>query len=370
MLARRFLWVITGVVMLTLAAAFGYRMFGERMLQMAMVPSVPFAQSKQDFTPDYHRPAMWVARPDLPDDPSRWSPEGFSAAPRPAIAVFYVPPTTYLRRDRWNAPLDDRDSNERTRLFAQTQASVFNGVGAIWSPRYRQATFGAFLTGKADAEAALNFAYQDVLAAFDAFIAAIPASRPIILAGHSQGSLHLMRLLKDRVAGTPLEKRIVAVYLGGWPVSMEADLPALGLPACTEAGQSGCILSWQSYAEPAEPDTIHEVYENSTGLTGQSRRGTQMLCVNPLTGAPDSAAPPSDNLGALRPSEDFSTLTIEAGEIGARCDKGILLIGAPPIGFGRYILPGNNFHVYDYALFWANLRADVEARSSSFAARR
>src|SRR3546814_4128987 len=108
----------------------------------------------------------------LPNDPARWAPEGFEAAPRPAIATFYLTPTTYLRRDRWNAPLDDRDSDERARLFTQTQASVFNGVTAVWAPRYRQATFGAFLTDQQDAEAALDFAYQDIAAAFDAFIAA------------------------------------------------------------------------------------------------------------------------------------------------------------------------------------------------------
>src|SRR3546814_14739768 len=92
-----------------------------------------------------------------------------------------------------------------------------------------------------------------------------------------------------------------------------------------------------------------------------------MLCVNPWTGAPATAAPPTENLGALRPSEDFSTLSLEAGKIGARCDKGLLLIGTPPLGFGRYVLPGNNFHIYDYPLFWANLRPAAEARAASFA---
>lgn len=353
--------------MLALAAAFGYRMFGEQLLKAAMVPSVPFAESKQDSKPDYRRPAMWLSRPDLPDDPARWAPEGYAAAARPTIATFYVVPTTYLRRDRWNAPLDDREANERARLFAQTQASVFNGVSATWVPRYRQATFGAFLTDKTDAEAALDFAYQDILAAFETFLGAIPASRPIILAGHSQGSLHLMRLLRDRIAGTPLSRRIVAAYLGGWPVSLEADIPALGLPACTKPGEARCVIAWQSYAEPAEPGTVAKVYNASIGLTGKPRRNTEMLCVNPLTGAPATAAAPSENLGALRPSEDFATLTLEAGKVGARCDKGLLLIGAPPLGFGRYVLPGNNFHIYDYALFWANLRADAEARAASFA---
>src|SRR3546814_7264368 len=35
MLARRFLWIIVGIVMLALAAAFGYRMFGEQLLKAA-----------------------------------------------------------------------------------------------------------------------------------------------------------------------------------------------------------------------------------------------------------------------------------------------------------------------------------------------
>jgi hypothetical protein len=33
------------------------------------------------------------------------------------------------------------------------------------------------------------------------------------------------------------------------------------------------------------------------------------------------------------------------------------------------VLPGNNYHVFDYALFWSNVRADAEARLASFLAR-
>ena len=370
MLARRFLWIITGIVVLTLAAALGYRMFGAQIMRAAMVPPISFKQSPQDAAPDYTRPAMWLARPGLERDPSRWAPPGYAAAPHPDVAVFYVAPTTYLLRDRWNAPLQDRDADMRSILFTQTQASVFNGIGGVWAPRYRQATFGAFLTDSADARASLDLAYGDVLAAFDLFLRSIPADRPIIIAGHSQGALHATRLLKDRVAGTPLARRIVAVYLGGWPVSTTADLPAMGLPACTGAAQPGCVLAWQSFAEPADPSIILDAYNASTGLTGAPRRGTPMLCVNPITGAPASAAAASANLGSLEPGADFLSLAVVPGKVGARCENGLLLVGNPPPAFGRYVLPGNNFHVYDYALFWANLRADAEKRAAAFAARR
>lgn len=371
MLARRFLWVIVGLVMLTIAAALGYRLFSRQLMELALVPSAPFAApAAPTGGMDYRRAALWLSRPNLPDDPARWAPEGYSAAPRPGVAVFYIHPTTYLGRDRWNGPLDDAEANDRARLFAQTQASAFNGIGAIWAPRYRQATFGAFLTARADAQKAIDVAYADVLAAFDNFIASVPSGRPIILAAHSQGSLHLLRLMKERVAGTPLASRIVAAYAVGWPVSVEADLPALGLPACTDAAQPGCVLSWQSFAEPADADLVLAAFNDSQGLAGQPRKGSQMLCVNPLTGLPGDTAAPAANLGALRPSADYRSMTIEAGRIGARCTAdGLLSIGAPPPGFGHYVLPGNNYHVYDYALFWANIRADAEARAAAFAAR-
>lgn len=371
MLARRFLWVIVGLVMLSIAAALGYRLFSRQLMELALVPSAPFAAPAVPAGGmDYRRAALWLSRPDLPDDPARWTPEGYSVAPRPGVAVFYIHPTTYLGRDRWNGPLDNAEANDRARLFAQSQASAFNGIGAIWAPRYRQATFGAFLTARPDAEQAIDVAYADVLAAFDTFIASLPSGRPIILAAHSQGSLHLLRLMKERVAGTPLAARIVAAYAVGWPVSVEADIPALGLPACTDAAQPGCILSWQSFAEPADAGMVLSAFADSPGLTGQPRKGSHMLCINPLTGTPGGTAPPTANLGALKPSADYRSMAIEAGRIGAACTAdGLLSIGAPPIGFGHYVLPGNNYHVYDYALFWANIRADAEARLAAFAAR-
>ena len=370
MAARRFLYVIAGLIMLTLAAALAYRLFGEQIFRAAMIPSVAFDQSPQAAPPDYSRPESWLSRPGLANDPSRWSPKGYAATVRPSAAVFYVAPTTFLRRDRWNAPLDDPQANHYLRLFAQSQASAFNGIGAIWAPRYRQATFGAFLTDEADARRALDFAYHDVARAFDAFLAAIPPDRPIILAGHSQGALQLTRLLSERIAGRPLARRIVAAYIVGWPISTVTDLPELGLPGCTKAAEAGCIVAWQSFAEPAEPHMVQSLYDDSIGLDGRRRRGTPMLCVNPLTGAEGGAAPASDNRGSLVPTTDLNDATIVAGRVPARCDRsGFLLIGPPPAGFGRYVMPGNNYHVYDMALFWANLRDDVAARTASYLAR-
>ena len=51
----------------------------------------------------------------------------------------------------------------------------------------------------------------------------------------------------------------------------------------------------------------------------------------------------------------------------ARCDPttGLLMIGDPP-DLGPGVLPGNNYHVYDIPLFWANLKADVTRRLAAW----
>ena len=367
-MARKFLYLIAILIMLALAGTFAYRLFAPQLMRMAMVPGAGYQALPEAAVNAYADPAMWLAHPGkTADDPALWTPEGFKPSSTAEAAVFFIHPTSFLDRSAWNAPLDNKDANDRAALFIRGQASAFNESGEIWAPRYRQATFGAFLTTKADAQKALDLAYRDIAIAFDQFVKEA-GDRPIILAGHSQGALHLTRLLHEKIAGKPLAKRIVAAYVVGWPVSRTTDLPALGLPECIASDQSGCLLSWQSFAEPAAPEIILDTYNASIGFDGKSRAGTPMICTNPITGLRGGAAPASANLGTLVPSADLKSATMQKAAVPARCDdRGILLIGAPP-ALGPYVLPGNNYHVYDYSLFWANVRADAARRLVAYKA--
>ena len=374
-LARKFLYFVASMVILVLAGAFVFRLYGEELMEVAFVPDTEFTAQEVLETNVYDDPHMWLARPELvKGNPALWLPEGYSDTD-PAVpdgkkaAVFFIHPTSFLKKDHWNAPLDDKESQARARIFLRGQASAFNAVGEVWAPRYRQATLGAFLTEKPEGQQALDAAYQDVLAAFDYFVAKIPSDQPIILAGHSQGSLHLTNLLKDRVAGTPLANRVVAAYVVGWPVSVDTDVPEMGLDICAAPEQTRCMLSWESYAEPADYSRIVEVYNKTIGFNGEPRKDSKLLCTNPINGDIDSAAVASANLGTLVPNDDLSEASLVAGSVPARCDKrGFLLIGDPP-EIGPYALPGNNYHVYDYSLFWSNIRADVQRRMTAFLAR-
>ncbi len=369
-MARKFLYIVAALIVLLIAGAFIYRVFGTQLMQAAMVPTSKFVELQRQQGSAYADKAMWIARPDLPGNPAQWLPRGVEPPAEPGnAAIFFIHPTSYitmLRSAQWNASLDDSETNDRAAIFVRGQASVFNAAGEVWAPRYRQANFGAFLTDKPEGLMALEAAYFDVATAFDQFVASIPKDKPIVVAGHSQGALHLTRLLKDKIAGAPVAKRIVAAYVVGWPVSASTDLEAMGMPACTAPDETGCLLSWESFGEPADTSQIIDAYDATTGFNGQSRRNTPIVCTNPLTGTERGEAPASANLGTLKNEPDFSGGELIAGAVPARCDEaGFLLIGEGP-DLGPYTLPGGNYHVYDYSLFWANIRADVLRRLAAF----
>lgn len=377
---RRFLYFIVFGILLVLGVLLALRLYGEELTRLAMVPSVDFSEQTALADNAYADPAMWFSRPGMgaPADPALWQPayrdDGTTSPPPPLasltpppFAVFFVHPTSYYSRSAWNAPLDDQASQDTARLFVRGMASAFNRASEIWAPRYRQATFGAFLDTEPASQQALDAAYGDVALAFDYFVSLQQDNVPIVLVGHSQGAAHVLRLLREKVAGTPLQARIAAVYAPGWPISVAHDLPRLPLPACAAPTQTGCLLSWTSFAAPAEPGQMLEQYRNSAGFDGQMRGDSPILCVNPLTGSVNGMADMVANKGTLVPNSDLSSGDLVPGAVPARCTaQGLLMIGDPP-EMGSYVLPGNNYHVYDIPLFWANLRDDVAARVNAMA---
>jgi pimeloyl-ACP methyl ester carboxylesterase len=366
--ARKFLYLIAGIIVLILAGAFTYSLFGTQLMQAAFVPTTEFKAMPSQPRSGYADLKMWVARPEIRDNPSLWLPEGANAPEAPGnAAIFYIHPTTFLDRNAWNASLDDAETNGRTTLFTKGQASTFSAAGEVWAPKYRQATFGAFLTDKPERQQAFDVAYMDVAAAFDEFVKNVGPKRPVILVGHSQGALHLTRLIVEKIAKGSIAKRVVAVYVVGWPLSVTNDLPGLGFPACESPDQSGCVMSWQSFAEPADYKMITDVYDQSIGFDGQPRKGSMILCSNPLSGGVGGTVDAIANKGTLINSADLTQGEIKPGIAAAKCDpRGFLLIGPPPEGLESYILPGNNYHVFDFSLFWANIREDALRRLSAF----
>ena len=362
-MARKFLYFIALLIVMVIAALLALRIWSAELTRFAFVPRGQF-ETLQPLPADaYTDPKMWVSRPGTKDDPAQYLPEGVAPSPKGRAYVFFIHPTSYLARDHWNGPIEDKDTRYRTALFVRGMASAFNGEAAVFVPYYRQAAFGSFLVNRPETLNARAVAYADVRQAFTAFVAGVPADAPIVLAGHSQGALHLLHMLKDDIKGTPVAARIVAAYMIGWPVSQEHDLPATGMSACTAPDQTGCAISWMTFAEPADASVLLNTYRAEPGLDGKSKDDKPILCTNPLTGGASSDAPGTANRGTLVPDEQLTSGKMTQLGVPARCEakSGLLLIGEGP-QVGPYVLPGNNYHIYDIPLFWANLRADVARR--------
>ncbi|WP_262690494.1 DUF3089 domain-containing protein [Kordiimonas aestuarii] len=371
--AAKFLLAIAAIIVLILIAGVIFTSNQTTMMRWAFVPSHEIATEQTGEAPDYTDEAAWAARPGISTN-ALLLPEGImQTAMVPEADVFYIHPTTYLSKDRWNAPLDgDEAAVGRRKNFAlKYQASAFGLAGQVYAPKYRQAAFGAFFDDSGQGVQALMRAHADVLAAFDHYIASDNKGRPFILAGHSQGSLHALLLLAERIAVNPeLQSRMIAAYIIGWPVSIEGDLGTLnGIEPCEAPRDTGCVVSFQSFAKDGDPAAVLEMFAKTPGLNGKAREGTTMLCSNPLTWHVGGKASREANLGGVEVIPGADGIGAPIKELtGARCgQRGILYLNEPPQGSWReFLMTGDNYHAYDYNLFYMNIRANAAKRAQAW----
>lgn len=111
----------------------------------------------------------------------------------------------------WIAPFDaSNEAGPLNPLVLLVKVSVFNGCCRLYAPHYRQATLAALKI-----PAAMDVTYSDIARAFRFYIAHLNHGRPFIIASHSQGTAHAIRLLQQEIFGKPLCPRLVAAYLIG-----------------------------------------------------------------------------------------------------------------------------------------------------------
>lgn len=333
----------------------------------SVTPKEPFADAVAPAPPDYASPAAWSALPELDDLADRVPPGMTATSPAAArVDVFYVHPTSAVAAE-WNAPTDDPELAGNTdRGGVLIQASAFNAIGAIYAPRYRQATGTAFYTPSSDGERAIELAYSDVDRAFDTFLARRAPGRPFLLASHSQGAALTARLLARRVAGTPLRDELVAAWIIGSGLTYEGlarDAP--GIPACAGPRDVGCVVAWNARSPESQPKV--EVWHTP---------GEVRVCTNPLSGVGDGGpVPASANLGAVfLQSPDPAP---RPGLADAACVDGTLrvrLTGRIPRDLPSRILDAvmgrGNYHPVEYELFWSNIRANAAERVEAWEAAR
>jgi hypothetical protein len=307
---------------------------------------------KQGNNPDYSNLKLWASHP-YKHDPADSIPAFLQNEIRDSnVDVFFLHPTTYTGKFKgWNADINDERINANTDkgtiLF---QASVFNGSCRVFAPRYRQAHLRAFFTKDTiEAAKALDFAYQDLKNAFQYYLDHWNHGRPIIIASHSQGTRHGIRLLQEFFDGKPLQKQLVCAYLVGYRIKKDAFK---NIPWGTTPNSIGCVVGWRTYKNGYVPPFVKK--ENG-----------DCLCINPVSWTTSNNwSPKSLHKGFLL--RNFNELK-RPGELSVciASEYNILWIDLPKKLKRKYGFI-KNFHIADYNLFYINIRQNVKERVKSY----
>lgn len=247
---------------------------------------------------DYADAANWLCLPGRADDPcgrplatAELTPDGYGpvgeAAPAadPPLDCFYIYPTV-SRDPGMNS--DMRTGGEEANAAA-VQFARFGSVCKTYAPIYRQATvasIGAVMAG-ADPAPIFGVAYGDVLAAWHHYLDHHNRGRPFVIIGHSQGAIHGITLIQQEIEGRPIAARLVSAILLGFNVEVPEGRDVGGTfrhtPLCTRAGQTGCVITYQSFRAEAPP--------TGPGLFSYAgREGFTVGCTNPAALGSDAAA--------------------------------------------------------------------------------
>src|SRR6185312_970511 len=317
------------------------------MLAGCFKPWFSFESYKTPPEPDYSHEDEWVALP-WRHDAADTVPPGSGQTDNQANAqvdVFYIYPTLDFSTMEWNANTHNKWLNKTIEHTAiRAQASVFNGSCRVFAPRYRQAILASFMDKRGNGTKALQLAYSDVKRAFIYYLQHYNNGRPIIIAGHSQGSLHAAHLVKEFFDTTALKQKLVVAYLIGYKVQKDS---LKQLRPCDSAKQTGCYVAWNTVK-----------WGDSKDMVGDYFRG---VCINPLSWKQDSVyVDKVYNLGSL----NYKYSGIDKNEVGTACRNGLLWITKPTsLGYSHL---GKSYHIFDYNLFYMNIRANVAERVGAY----
>ncbi len=321
--------------------------------------------------PDYSNLYYWAASPHK-QDMSDSIPDFLKAEERTEDAdVLFIHPTTYINPEEnvsltdpdfnrkeffesvkylpWNADLRDNHINERTDTrVIFNQATVFNGSCRIYAPRYRQANIKAFIVPQSEpAHKAFELAYRDIKAAFEYYLKYENKGRPIIIAGHSQGTLHAIHLLQDYFDGKPLQSQLVCAYLVGHQIAKNAFKT---IRLSTTLNDIGGFVGWRSYKKGELPDAIAKERGNSQ-------------CINPLTwtASTDMASKKNENIVLNGKAIDYKQMNTSVD-----ADAKILWVSWSSTMQKNNMEKTKNLHIFDYNLFWMEIRHNLKERIEAY----
>ncbi len=290
--------------------------------------------------PDYSNIDYWMAHPEKIDlSDSSFTGELVNQFD---IPVFFVSPTVYFpkKKESWNlnpSIAEEKSLFETPLIF---QSTAFNVAGFVFSPAYRQSAYQVYnIPPNPITTRSYDIAYSDVRNAFNYFIHQIGPQTPFILASHSQGTDHLIRLFQEDFPKA-LYGQLVAAYLIGMPVN-DCEMP---LPICEEPTSTGCYTSWRTFHTTAKVfnkypvaciGVTNPISWNTTAVLADISLNTNVMY--------NENKPP---LQAL---------------VSAQIKNGVVITKRPKLP-GSMFIRTKNYHRGDINLYYGNIQSNLKVR--------
>eukprot|EP00434_Breviolum_minutum_P012807 symbB.v1.2.011288.t1/scaffold754.1/size165080/2 len=324
---------------------------------MTTIPKHSQAREPQELAPNYANMEAWSAHParmpgravedvnhlKFPDEANVVPPKlrpcdcffVHDSTLIPAVSLpFGLPP-------RWNAPLREPKDlvakiNEQTDLRVAAGAAPFNRLCRVYAPRYRQVNVmcialmmppSPFAKWK-QLEQALEVAYQDLRSAFLHFLQTRGADRPFFIAGHSQGTMHLTRLVQEEIDPYPCRaQRFLHGYLAGQTVPLSIFQEMKHVRPSQSPTDLCSISSWRT----APPGVLVVVI---CGLIFHAGKGwkklqREILATNPITWR-SGTSPSSKVRNAARRAFNLNSGSTAAMASQSYCQRMVQMTGKKP----------------------------------------
>lgn len=193
------------------------------------------------------------------------------------VDVFYVTSTCVLSSclsdgtETYNAVLNDEEVNYLTQEDLFVRDGIFGDSLNFFAPIYRQFTLSSIDLPKDKFDSIYAFASQEVCDAFDYYMEHMNGGRRFILAGFSQGAMHLRSIMEHMT--DEQYSRMVAAYMMGYGLS-EEDCRCCRIVPATDGFSTGVTVSFNSVADTM---SVWPFVHNNT-----------IACINPVNWRTDN----------------------------------------------------------------------------------
>ena len=244
------------------------------------------------------------------------------------------------------------------------QASVFDGQANIYAPYYRQNNVKINPLMLTEANPIFKIGQNDLIRAFNYFLENFnKGERPVIIAGHSQGSVRIVELSKDgELLMKNAEKRskMIATYAIGYSITDEDIKINPLIEIADSATQTQCFITYNTISN--EPNKEKQC---PTIIVGTH-------VVNPLSWKTDTAYYPATmNIEAVffehgkpqQPSiyKNFAAAQKKGNALVITDISNTEMLPATSATF-----PPGIYHMYDYAIFYGNIRKNINDRIDAY----